>query len=210
LQQALLDVDGGGASSVVALCEDIVVDTTPLSVKTTRGGGLTLVGCCGGEDRTSKKCVIQGSGNTRNLVVNGGGDFTIQNIAIVGGRCNGPVDGGGANLKYSGSGDIHIIDSELRDGSCASEGGNLRVDTTGDVYMKGSRFDGGDGWIVGGAAILDARDVQIDECEFVNNLGSGLGRYLGSGSSIMVNNSFFKDNDSEWSTIFSPGIEYSL
>ncbi|KAL3917645.1 MAG: hypothetical protein SGILL_004617, partial [Bacillariaceae sp.] len=179
---------------VVALCGDVSIDSDPIIVNR---DGVTLVGCC-----DARKCVIEGSGNTRNLVVTGAA-FTLQNLALVGGRCNNPINGGGANFQYSGAGPLNVIDSELRDGSCGSEGGNLYAEArNGDVYLKGSRFDGGDGWLVGGALVYDARDTYVIDCEFLNSRGSGLGRYLGSGRSLNVNSSKFVNNVAEYGGMF--------
>ena len=189
LQEAL-ELDG----PVVALCGDVTINSDPIIV---RRDGVTLVGCC-----EARKCMIEGSGNTRNLVVRGA-DFTLQNIALVGGRCNNPIEGGGANLQYSGAGPLSVIDSELRNGRCGSEGGNLYASVTnGNVYLKGSRFDGGDGWIVGGALVNNARDTHVIDCEFLNSRGSGFGRYTGSGRSLNVNGSLFLNNVAEYGGMF--------
>jgi hypothetical protein len=191
---------------IVALCGNIVTE----SAIVVEQSNITL--CCADEG-DAQECVLQSSGNDRNLVVTGD-DFTLQDIAFLNGVARGQgkakFEGNacGGNVVVDGNGDHRIIGCEFRNGSCdrgfgGSYGGNVFIKTSGSVSLKRSSFINGTG-IGGGVAVWDAPVFSTDHCLFEGNSGAGV--FSGNldaevrepGQSITFDSTSFINNEGDY------------
>mmetsp|Transcript_7926 Transcript_7926/g.14021 ORF Transcript_7926/g.14021 Transcript_7926/m.14021 type:complete len:467 (+) Transcript_7926:163-1563(+) len=203
LQAAFLDPE----TTLIALCADIQIQE-PLKLDRT---GVRLVGCCRDGNQNWKKCVIQGSGQGRNLIVTGD-DFVMENIALWDGYGQSnysPLqDACGGNLLIDGpvNGRYQITQCEFFNGQCSlsPEGGNVYVSSPGgSVTCIRSKFVQGLASFGGGLAVVDATAVRIEGCEFTDNQGSGLAHFIWSpspditdpGQQIVIRDSTFTNNE---------------
>jgi hypothetical protein len=181
--------------SVVALCGYGATLSTSSAV-TINTDQTTL--CC-----AKRRCVMQSEGTNPNLVVNAA-SVTIQDIEFLNGKSG---DVGGGNVRIVGSGNHRIIDSTFRNGQSNTLGGNLYVETDGNLEIRGSSFI--DGRAVngtgGGLAVNYATTVSIANSNFIGNEAlDGGGFYsLGEdsvfqrddGQVLVVTNSAFNANN---------------
>lgn len=206
LQDAFDDETSG---TVLVLTNDIELpDNTPLVLERS---GVTVVGCCS-NNIPSKKCTIQGSGQGRNFIVTGS-DFAIENMVIRDGYgqsqrdSNGDACGANLLLDGSSSGTYRVTGCEFYHGQCSNsaEGGNLHVRTPGgNVFLNHSLFASGVAVFGGGAAVVDASNIVMENCQVADNKGSGLAHFIWNnevanpGQHIVIRNSEFSNNEGEF------------
>jgi hypothetical protein len=180
--------------SVVALCGNRTALTTSSAVQINTDQ-TTL--CC-----ASRGCIMRSQGTNPNLIVNAA-SVTIQDIEFLNGKSG---DVGGGNVRVVGGGNHRIIDSTFRNGQSNKLGGNLYVETDGNLEIRGSSFI--DGRVVngtgGGLSVNYATSISIANSNFIGNealdgggfysLGEDSIFQRGDGQVIVIRNSAFKAN----------------
>lgn len=184
-------VNEADSDSIVSLCGSNTITTT--SAITVNQTGMTL--CCESED-----CVVESTGDDRNLLVTGD-NFTLSNVDFRGG--NTQEGRGGGNVEILANGTHAILECTFDGGRHQFSGGNLFIRTSDSVLIQNSLFLNGDAQAGGGLYVEDALQVVVTDSVFSNNtaMSTGGGGILTTlaiprsiGQSITLYNTSFREN----------------
>jgi hypothetical protein len=179
---AVIELCGGGTILSTTAAAIITSDQTTLGCLTPPGD-----------------CTMQSNGNDSNLVVNGN-NVTIRDITFLDGS-SGSFSGG--NVGIFGNGNHRILNCSFQNGQTNTLGGNLYVQTDGNVEIRDSSFVAGTSTqgSGGGLAVQNADLVSIFNSQFIgNNAPEGGGFYSSRGAlnaqgqQILIRDSVFQTN----------------
>ncbi|KAL7569379.1 hypothetical protein ACA910_010465 [Epithemia clementina (nom. ined.)] len=194
LQFAIDSVSSTSRGETIAICNGTTIITdTPITIL-----DRSMTVCCQGVH-----CVLQSTGNDRNLVIKGS-DVILSNLIFRDGVAPDPGQGGG-NVHVSSSADVGIVNCVLENGrsSTSGGGGNLFVERvvgaltiSNSFFLYGRDVSGSGG---GGAWIQGTNNLDVKRSCFAGNTGTmgGALSFVGpSSQDVALSNTFVAISDS--------------
>jgi hypothetical protein len=182
----------GALSSALAGAKQINFDcgTLPITITMSSAqsvaGNLTVNG--------GNKVTLDGGGVTRQFTVQSGGNLTLNQITLTGGRSS--SDCGGA-VSVAAGGTLAISESRLTGNSSDGDGGALCVAPGGSAGIASTLFQGNSAAGHGGA-IGQYGTTVITDSRFSGNASGGNGGAIDSTGALAVTNAAFSANAAAW------------
>lgn len=190
LRQAILDANANAEDDSIVfngtLTGTITLTGTQLEVTST----MTIEG--------DKRITINGGGNSRAILVNAGGNLTLNDVTITNGN---PGSFWGGGLRVQGTGVLTVNYSTIVGNTSSAGGGGVAAVNGGTAILNNSTVSGNTsgasaggvlaGGSPGGSATLNNVTVLNNTA---NNIGSGVIPET-AGSTITLNNSIVADSD---------------